>query len=150
MRKLCDKYGIPIACDETLTGEGRTGKFFAYEHYPDFLPDFVIFGKGLIVNGIAFQPRMEQQKKVRDYFTMKNFSSVTNITTPQPILQCCQVLQRILEGKLMDNIAQVGFYFICTVTGAGQSIRLFRKKQDERNRWINMDFATYRTENSIK
>jgi adenosylmethionine-8-amino-7-oxononanoate aminotransferase len=52
IREICDRYGILFVADEVLCGVGRTGKFFALEHYKDadgrvIVPDIVTLGKGL-------------------------------------------------------------------------------------------------------
>ncbi len=44
--KLCEKYEVILCIDEIQTGIGRTGKFFAYQHY-DLTPDMVIFAKAI-------------------------------------------------------------------------------------------------------
>ncbi|MCK5687000.1 aspartate aminotransferase family protein [bacterium] len=44
--QYCKENDILIACDEILTGLGRTGKKFAFEHY-DIEPDIIVFAKGL-------------------------------------------------------------------------------------------------------
>lgn len=46
VRKLCDKHGIILIFDEVQTGIGRTGKFFAYEHF-GMTPDIMTLAKGL-------------------------------------------------------------------------------------------------------
>ncbi len=46
LRKLCDEKGWLLILDEIQTGNGRTGKFFAYQHY-GFLPDVLTTAKGL-------------------------------------------------------------------------------------------------------
>jgi len=46
MRKLADKYGFVLALDEVQSGIGRTGKFFAFEHF-DMQPDLVCVAKSL-------------------------------------------------------------------------------------------------------
>lgn len=46
LRALCDKYNILLICDETVTGFGRTGKWFTYQYY-DILPDLITFSKGI-------------------------------------------------------------------------------------------------------
>lgn len=45
VRKLCDKYNILLIADEVLTGFGRTGKWFAMEHW-NVQPDMITFAKG--------------------------------------------------------------------------------------------------------
>lgn len=46
LRKICDKYGILLICDEVQSGFGRTGKMFAVEHY-DVVPDIMVMAKGI-------------------------------------------------------------------------------------------------------
>jgi taurine--2-oxoglutarate transaminase len=46
VRALCDKYGIVMICDEVMSGFGRTGKWFAIEHW-DVTPDIITMAKGL-------------------------------------------------------------------------------------------------------
>ena len=46
IRDICDTHGILFIADETLTGGGRTGQFFAIEHW-DVVPDMLIVGGGL-------------------------------------------------------------------------------------------------------
>jgi adenosylmethionine-8-amino-7-oxononanoate aminotransferase len=46
VREICDRYGIPLIADEVMTGSGRTGKYFAVEHW-DVVPDMILAGKGL-------------------------------------------------------------------------------------------------------
>jgi len=45
VRALCDKYGIVWIADEVMCGFGRTGAWFAFEHY-QAIPDLITFAKG--------------------------------------------------------------------------------------------------------
>jgi len=46
VRELCDRYGIVYIADEVMCGFGRTGSWFAYQHF-DVAPDLVAFAKGV-------------------------------------------------------------------------------------------------------
>ena len=46
LRQLCDKYGIVFICDEVMSGFGRTGKWFAVDHW-NVVPDIITMAKGL-------------------------------------------------------------------------------------------------------
>lgn len=46
VREICDRHGILLIADEVVTGFGRTGTMFGFQHY-GFRPDLVTFAKGL-------------------------------------------------------------------------------------------------------
>ncbi len=46
LRALCDKYGILLICDEVMSGFGRTGEWFAVDHW-GVVPDMMTLAKGL-------------------------------------------------------------------------------------------------------
>jgi taurine--2-oxoglutarate transaminase len=46
VRALCNRHGIVYIADEVMAGFGRTGRWFAIEHY-DVVPDLITFAKGV-------------------------------------------------------------------------------------------------------
>src|SRR3990170_7106986 len=46
VRRLCDQYGILLICDEVMSGFGRTGAWFAVDHW-GVVPDMITMAKGL-------------------------------------------------------------------------------------------------------
>ncbi len=46
IREICDNYGVLLILDEVMTGFGRTGTPFGYQHWP-ITPDILVSGKGL-------------------------------------------------------------------------------------------------------
>ena len=46
IREVCDRHGILLICDEVMAGFGRTGRWFACEHW-DVLPDMITSAKGI-------------------------------------------------------------------------------------------------------
>jgi adenosylmethionine-8-amino-7-oxononanoate aminotransferase len=46
IREICDRYDVLFIADEVMTGFGRTGRWFAVEHW-DVVPDILVAGKGV-------------------------------------------------------------------------------------------------------
>jgi 4-aminobutyrate aminotransferase len=46
LRRICNKYGILLVCDEVQSGMGRTGKMFAVQHF-GIQPDIICLAKGI-------------------------------------------------------------------------------------------------------
>jgi len=64
LRSICDQHGIMLICDEIQSGFGRTGKWFAFEHF-EIEPDIIVIAKGL-ASGLPLSgviSRMELMEK---------------------------------------------------------------------------------------
>jgi 4-aminobutyrate aminotransferase len=64
LRKICDRHGILLIFDEVQSGFGRTGKWFALEHF-DVVPDIITAAKG-IASGLPLSgvfSRLDLMKK---------------------------------------------------------------------------------------
>lgn len=66
VRKICDKYGILMVCDEVMAGWCRTGKMFAFQNF-DVKPDIVTFAKG-VTCGYVQLGGVVVSKEIADYF----------------------------------------------------------------------------------
>lgn len=53
VRALCDRHGILMICDETITGFGRTGTWFGVDHW-SVAPDVITFAKGITSGVVPF------------------------------------------------------------------------------------------------
>jgi 4-aminobutyrate aminotransferase-like enzyme len=128
LRKLADELGVPIFCDEILTGGGRTGKFWAYQHYKGFTPDVVTFGKGLVVSGVFLPNRAELRNGIpvnpNSYFET-SYGSTTS-ANPLALLQGVQVLETIQKRNLLSYVEEIGRYFYKKLKADEQA----KKKRD--------------------
>lgn len=111
IREVCDRYQIPIIADEVLCGSGRTGKFFASEHF-DFEPDVLVAGKGLSAGYVPVSALIVRE----DHFTemVKGSGSFKHAQTfmQAPVLAATALatLRYIKENNVLENAASVGAY----------------------------------------
>jgi taurine--2-oxoglutarate transaminase len=66
LRTLCDKYGIVLVFDEVMTGFGRTGKWFASEHWKT-VPDIMTFAKGVNSGYVPLGGAMVNEKIAKHF-----------------------------------------------------------------------------------
>ncbi|MFJ5549239.1 aspartate aminotransferase family protein [Streptomyces sp. NPDC093225] len=71
VREICDRYGIVFVLDEVMAGFGRTGKWFAAEHW-DVTPDLLTFAKGVNsgyvpLGGVAISAAVAETFATRAY-----------------------------------------------------------------------------------
>ena len=66
LRELCDRNGMLLMLDEVQTGMGRTGKWFAHQHW-DVVPDVVTLAKaiagGIALGGVIAKPEVAEKLK---------------------------------------------------------------------------------------
>lgn len=103
LRALCDKHDWLFMLDEIQTGNGRTGKYFAYQH-TDILPDVLTTAKGL-GNGFPIGACMVRGK-ARDLFGPGNHGS-TYGGTPLGCRAALATVQELQKGAI-ENAAVMG------------------------------------------
>jgi len=91
VRALCDKYGIVLIADEVMTGFGRTGSWFAVNHW-NVVPDILTMAKGITS---AYVPlgAVGMRQKIADAFTAAPFPS--GLTYSGHTLACAAALATI-------------------------------------------------------
>jgi 4-aminobutyrate aminotransferase len=106
LRELCDKYGILLIADEVQCGMGRTGKWWAIEHF-GVEPDIVLTAKG-VASGVPLGA-MITKKKIMDWPK----GSHGNTYGGNPIA-CAAALEtiKLIETQYLENTRVVGAYAI--------------------------------------
>lgn len=108
IQQICRKYGIMLILDEVMTGYGRTGKFFAYEHW-DIEADIVALSKGM---GSGYYPlgaimtRREITDMVMDHGGFQH--GHTYAGNPMGCAVGLEVMQIIEDENLVERSAQMG------------------------------------------
>jgi acetylornithine/N-succinyldiaminopimelate aminotransferase len=106
IRRLCDENGAVMILDEVQTGMGRTGKWFAYQHY-DIEPDIITLAKAL-GGGVAIGAMMAKEELAAKLVPGKHAS-----TFGGNCLACAAgiaVVEAIEQDKLLDNAVKMGEY----------------------------------------
>ena len=104
LRKLCDRYGILLIVDEVQSGMGRTGKWWAIEHF-GVEPDIVCTAKG-IASGVPMGATI-----ARENIMTWPKGAHGNTFGGNP-LACAAALATIdlIEKEYLQNAAQMGEY----------------------------------------
>ena len=72
LREICDKWGVLMIADEVMTGFGRTGKWFAMDHW-DVVPDIMSIAKGATCGYLPLGATIVR-KEIGDHFKDNFFS----------------------------------------------------------------------------
>jgi taurine--2-oxoglutarate transaminase len=107
VRALCDKYGILLVSDEVMSGFGRTGKWFAVDHW-NVVPDMITMAKG-ITCGYVPLGAVVVSEPIAQYFDDKMLScGLTYSSHPLACAAGVASLQVYQEEGLIENAARLG------------------------------------------
>jgi taurine---2-oxoglutarate transaminase len=107
VRALCDKHGILMIVDEVMAGFGRTGKWFAIEHW-NVVPDLISMAKGLTSAYVALGA-VGMRRAIAEKFKDVPFPS--GLTYNSHPLACQTALATIAvmeEDRLLDRAVERG------------------------------------------
>jgi taurine--2-oxoglutarate transaminase len=109
LREICDKHNILLILDEVMVGFGRTGRWFAIEHY-DVVPDIMSLAKGITcgyvpLGCVAISDRI-MQKLDKEML----YAGLTYNSHPLACATASAVLQVYHEEKLVDNAQKQGAF----------------------------------------
>lgn len=105
LRSLCDRYGCLLILDEIQSGYGRTGRFFAHQHYgvrADIVTMAKGMGNGFPIGGVLISPAIKAS------FGMLGTTFGGNHLACTAALA---VLDIIENEHLIENAAIIGEYF---------------------------------------
>jgi len=111
LRRICDKWGVLMIADEVMTGFGRTGKWFAMNHW-DVVPDIMTMAKGMTCGYLPLGATVVR-KSIGDHFKDHFFSH--GATYAGHALGCATALAVIPiyeEDNLVERSAQLGEYLL--------------------------------------
>jgi hypothetical protein len=109
VREICDRHEVLLILDEVMCGMGRTGKWFAAEHY-GVAPDLLVLGKGLSGGTLALSAvatttaHMESVRRGAGNFVHGGTFSHNGIACAAG-LAAVKILER---EQLVERAAQMG------------------------------------------
>jgi taurine--2-oxoglutarate transaminase len=109
IRQICDQYGVLLIADEVMTGWGRTGKWFALEHW-SVTPDILATAKGITS---AYVPLglCATTTKIADYFEDHYFShGHTYEAHPMTLGPAVATIEEMQRLKLVERAAELEPY----------------------------------------
>lgn len=107
VREICDRYGIVFIADEVMAGFGRTGKWFAVDHF-GVVPDLITFAKGstsgyVPLGGVAINDAIASTFAYRAYPGGLTYSG-------HPLATACAVatINAMEDEHMLANATRIG------------------------------------------
>ncbi|MEX2983368.1 aspartate aminotransferase family protein [Streptomyces sp. C36] len=107
VRALCDRYGIVLVLDEVMAGFGRTGRWFAADHF-GVTPDLLTFAKGVNsgyvpLGGVAISAEIAATFETRPYPGGLTYSG-----HPLACASAVATIDAMAEEGIVENAARIG------------------------------------------
>ena len=107
LRQICDEYKILLIADEVMTGFGRTGKWFACEHW-NVVPDIMTLAKGINNAALPLGATMVR-KPIADFMDDHMFyGGLTQFGNPISCAAAIASIQIYQEEGLIENSRVLG------------------------------------------
>ncbi|MDL2201192.1 aspartate aminotransferase family protein [Ochrobactrum sp. 30A/1000/2015] len=115
LRRLCDQHGVIWVADEVQCGLGRTGKFYAFEHY-GVIPDVTALAKSLGGGKTAMAAMIARRGIYMKAYGTPKTAMIHAMATFGGIGEACitsiEALNVLYDEHLIDNAADVGDYLL--------------------------------------
>lgn len=144
LKKMASQYNVPLIIDEVQSGMGRTGSWWAYQHY-GIVPDIMTVGKGLQVGAVVYD-------KLFDPNEPGVLSSTWGAGSRIDMAVGCKIIETIesqgllrnaqIEGeKLLRGLGElVGSGDVIDVRGIGLMIGIELNQKSLRDRIVRILF----------
>ena len=119
VRALCDQYGILLIADEVMSGFGRTGKWFAVDHWC-VVPDLMTMAKGL-TSGYAPLGAVAMRPQIAEFFNERVYQSgLTYNAHPISLAAAVANIQVMQDDLLVERAAAMGTVLRRYLTDLGE------------------------------
>lgn len=111
LRRICDDYGMLLIFDEVMTGFGRTGEWFAANHW-NVIPDIMTLSKG-INSGYLPLGAVMATERVADFFQDNIlYAGLTQFGNPVACAAAIAAIEVYREEKMVENSRELGLYLL--------------------------------------
>jgi len=107
VRKLCDRYGILMIVDEVMAGFGRTGEWFAVDHWK-VVPDLITMAKGLTSSYIPLGAVGMRPQIARHFDDKVFYGGLTYNSHPMGCAAALATIRVYEEDNLIENARKMG------------------------------------------
>ena len=107
VRELCDRYDILMVADEVMAGFGRTGHWFAVDHW-DVTPDLMTMAKGLTSSYLPLGGVAMRHKIAEKFDTMFYSGGLTYSSHPVSLAAALATIRVYEEDDLIGNARRLG------------------------------------------
>ncbi|MGB1015152.1 MAG: aspartate aminotransferase family protein [Nannocystaceae bacterium] len=111
VRELCTAHNIVLIDDEIFSGFGRTGRWFAVEHW-GVKPDMMVIGKGMTSGYAALSGVLVSQKIATHFDSHKLWCGLTHYAHPVSCAAAVGAFEVTQREGLVANAEQVGSQFL--------------------------------------
>lgn len=119
VRTLCDRYKIMLIADEVMSGFGRTGKWFAVDHW-NVVPDLMTMAKGL-TSAYAPLGAVAMRPEIAAYFNDRVYQSgLTYNAHPISLAAAIANIRVMQEDHLIERAAAEGQVLHRMLTDLGE------------------------------
>jgi taurine--2-oxoglutarate transaminase len=119
VRLLCDRYKILLIADEVMSGFGRTGKWFAVDHW-NVVPDLLTMAKGL-TSAYAPLGAVAMRPEIAAFFNDRVYQSgLTYNAHPISLAAAIANIRVIQEDHLIEHAAAMGQVLHRMLTDLGE------------------------------
>jgi taurine--2-oxoglutarate transaminase len=107
LREITQKYGILLISDEVMSGFGRTGEWFAVDHW-DVVPDIITMAKGLTSGYLPLGAVAVSDAIARFFDDRMLYMGLTYFGHPMSCAAAISTLDVYREEHLVDNSRELG------------------------------------------
>ena len=151
LREICDTNNILLICDEVMSGFGRTGEWFAVDHW-NVIPDLMTMAKGL-TSAYAPLGAVAMRDEIAEFFDEKvYYGGLTYNSHPISLAAAIANINVMKEERIVENSKKMGTVLRRHLNDLGEkhasvgeirSIGLFGAIEVVRNRETREPMAPY-------